>query len=362
MQEQVNKAFMYGKYNKRIKRALPDYDLPRPPGPLSLTGMESTTEVSLKLKSEKECCIIFPLFEAYEGIIPHYVINSAFWAAHAWRVNTDLIEKGWDIWFFVDRRLWAKTVVKEQFEKAHLEDFVLLFDVPKGRAIRHTLGSKLYAATSPYFQSYYRCYMADTDMFPSIRDPQNIIKTERLLDIGEDESLFMNDRYSYFEQQRRNIWRELYEMDIEEEEARLIYDSYVEKYLGYIPTGYWACPGQIYAWNPQKLRQDFKDMVIELTPNISDDEEQFGFYMAKTGARPAELRHIWHIPIYYGGRTDYFRDDPHYFDHVWLDRDKSDWETWHRQSHKQEVDAVSEYEVPELKSIWADNIGLYRRY
>ena len=74
-------------YNFRVKRPLPMYDLPRPPGPFN---------------RDSGRVVIFPLFRAYEGIVPHYVINSSFWASHAWRVNSDALEKEWDILFYVE--------------------------------------------------------------------------------------------------------------------------------------------------------------------------------------------------------------------------------------------------------------------
>ena len=366
----TEKYFMLGKYNKRIKRPLPEYDLEKPLGPFTLSEpVQQGT--SLKLKSDKECCIIFPLYTAYNGVIPHYVINSAFWAAHSWRVNTDMIKNGWDIWFFVDRELWVSEV-QQMFEKANLTDFVLLYDVPHGRAIRHRMGSDLYATTEPYFQSYYRVYMADTDLFPSTRDPQNIIKTEQILNIGEDESVFKSHNYSYDPTGYRKIAREKYETDIEEE-ARPIYVSFVEKYLGYKPTGRWGVAGQLFAWNPQQLREDFKEMVIELTPDISDDEEQYGFYLEKTGLRPDELHKLWDIPIYYQ-RADYFRKEVHYFDHIWLGRSQEDWDTnwktWRQKMKEEEksgesitteVAPILAYDDPEIKHLWRENIGLYKR-
>ena len=109
------------------------------------------------------------------------------------------------------------------------------------------------------------------------------------------------------------------------------------------------------------IRQDFKDMVIELTPNIADDEEQYGRWIEKTGIVPQPLGDIWHIPMYFT-RDDYFKDDPHYFDHVWLSRGQEDWDNiWMKQSSKQEVDAVSAYDDPDIKPIWTENIGLERR-
>ncbi|MCY3739924.1 MAG: hypothetical protein OXH00_02780 [Candidatus Poribacteria bacterium] len=342
----MDKAQMIKKYSRRIKRPLPEYDLPKPPGPFKQNG----------------ACVIFALFEAYEGVIPHYVINSAFWAAHSWRVNTDLIAKEWDIYFLVDSKLWAKKIVRDQFEKANLRNSVLLFEVPRGCAIRHKLGAKLYAATVPYFQDYHRCYLVDTDMFVSIRDQNNILPTDRLLDIGKDESLFMT--YSYGNRlTRRRIAPQKYEFETEAE-ARPIYDSYVEKYLGHPQTVYWQVSGQLFAWNPQQLREDFKAMIMELTPNISDDEEQYGLYLEKTGERPEQLRKIWRIPIHFA-REDYFSDEPYYFDHIWLDSNAEDSKNWAALKKEgvqtREKDPLLSYNETDIKDIWRENIGIHRR-
>ena len=352
---------MIKKYSRRIKRSLPDYDLPRPPGPFTLhENMYQRTE--LPLKSDSECCIIFPLYMAYNGIIPHYVINSSFWAAHSWRVNTDIIEKGWDIWFFVDERLWVPEV-EAMFEKANLRDFVILFDYPDGRVIRHNMGLDLYATTLPMFKNYYRVYMVDTDLFPSVRNPQHLIETQQFLNIGDDESLFMTNRYSHNPDGHRNIARQKYEFQTEAE-ARPIYNAYVKEYLGYIPKGMWTVSGQLFAWNPQQLRQDFKEMVIQLTPNISDDEEQYGFYLEKTGLRPQELGKLWNVPIHYS-REDYFSDEPHYFDHVWLspntadEKKRNEWKKGDILTREQ--DPLLSYDAPDIKHIWHENIGLNRR-
>lgn len=353
----MNKELMMRKYNRRVKRYLPEYDLPRPPGPLTLSG-PIKQDTPLKLKSDKECCVIFALYMAYDGIIPHYVINSSFWAAHAWRVNTDCIENRWDIYFLVDRKLWVPEVVA-MFEKAEFTDFVLFFDVPEGRVIRHKLGTKLYASTVPYFQNFYRCYMVDTDMFPSIRNPENIIKTKPLMDIGEDETLFMTYRYSEERDRHRKIARQKYETDIEEK-ARPIWDSYVKEYLGYVPNKERGVTGQLFAWNPQQLRQDFKDMVIQLTPNISDDEFQYVYYLEKTGLRPQKLADIWGIPIHYA-REDYFDEHPQYFDHIWLKQNEQDMETWGKHATQGELPPMNAYEDPDIKNIWRKNIGLYKR-
>ena len=357
----LDKTQMIKKYSRRIKRPLPDYNLPRPPGPF--TPSESIKQgTAIQLNSDKECCVIYALFMAYKDVIPHYVINSAFWAAHSWRVNTDLIEKGWDIFFLVDTQLWEFQSVIDQFEKANLMDFVLLFDVPKGRAIRHKLGAKLYAATVPYFQAYHRCYLVDTDMFVSIRDRNQILPTDRLMDIGRDESLFMTHRYCNRLTSRR-IAPQKYEFQTEAE-ARPIYDSYVEKYLGHPQTVYWQVSGQLFAWNPRRLREDFKDMILELTPNISDDEEQYGLYLKKTGLHPQELGKLWNVPIHHD-RKGYFSDEPYYFDHIWLEGNAQDDENWTALKkegvHTREKDPLLSYDAPDIKHIWRENIGLNTR-
>ena len=338
----LSKARLQKQYqrHRQDKRDLPVYDLPKPPGPLTISE-PVIQDTPLKLKSDKECCVILPLFMAYPDIIPHYYIDSAFWVAHSWRVNTDCIEKGWDIWFLVDRKIWEMEEVKQKFEKANLTDFVLPFDVPEGPAIRIKVGTKLYAATVPYFQSYYRCYLMDTDMFVAIRNPKNILKTDRLLNIGADESLFLDFRHGIHKHKAPAPMQRIRRYDTEvEEEARTLWDRYVKEYLGAILIHNWYFTGAVYAWNPQQLRQDFKDMVIQLTPNISNDEDQVLLYFLKTGILPESLVNIWDIPLYLK-KEHFLSDDPHYFDHL----------IYNSPEH---------YDDDEIKTI-LENSGLYRR-
>lgn len=344
-------------YNFRIKRRLSLYNLPRPPGPF--TYLTRTDGESIIPSSETEKCVIFPIFKAYDLQItpPHYIINSAFWAAHSWRVNTDCIEKGWDIFFLLDRELWDMQAVRDQFETANLTDFVVLFDMLPGRVIRHKLGAKFYATTVPDFRWYYRCYLWDTDNFVSIRDPNNILETERLLDIGGDESLVNTLFYSGPRPRDRPIWREKYEEDTDEY-ALPIYDSYLKAYLGYVPDTGYGVSGQMYVWNAKLLRQDFKDMVLELTPNISDDEDQYAAYLQKTGVKPMPLQDLWQIPMYFESKN-YYDDDPHYFDHVWLQRNDADIEVWNEICTTEEMKGLTAYDT--FSDIWVENIGLNRR-
>ena len=352
-------------YNFRIKRPLPLYDLPRPPGLFTTAPLEHDGEPIIP-NTEREKCVIFPIFRAYDAQVlpPTYIINSAFWAAHSWRVNTDCIEKGFDIFFLLDTELWKDASVRSQFQKANLTDFVVLFDVPKGRAVRHKLGAKLYATTVPEFRWYYRCYLWDTDNFVSIRNPDDRLPTDRLLQITglppfDDETIINTLFWNEHPERTRPVWREKYESDTEEY-SRPIYDSFLEAYLGYPPEKAWGVSGQLFAWNAKLLRQDFKDMVLELTPNIADDEDQYGAYLEKTGLRPMPLQDIWEIPMYFN-RDDYFEEDPYYFDHVWLKRNHADDKAWHEKCTTGEVASVTAYNDPDIVEIWTENIGIHRR-
>lgn len=349
-------------YNFRIKRELPVYDLPKPPVHLSHRNIARQPNEPIIPNSNRECCVIFPIFKAYDHqkTPPTYIINSAFWAAHSWRINTDCIDMGWDIFFFLDRELWKDESVREQFYKANLTESIIFFDMLPGRAVRHKLGAKLYAVTAPDFSNYYRCYLWDTDNFVSTRDAADLLMTERLIDIGEDESLVNTMFYNGPHERTRTIWREKYEEDTDEYSLP-IYDHYLEKYLGYPPTKAWGVSGQVFCWNPQQVRQDFKDMVIELSPNIADDEDQYGAYLEKTGNFPSRpLVETWEVPIYFT-IDNYFFDDPHYFDHIWLKREDDDYDSWFANCDKREVGAVQAYNDPKIVDIWTHNIGINRR-
>ena len=146
-----------------------------------------------------------------------------------------------------------------------------------------------------------------------------------------------------------------------DDEAEVVWHSVLRGYLGDKTPQYYSVSGQLMAWNPQKLRQDFKDMVIQLTPDIADDEDQYGFYVTKTGIRPQwDLNQLWHIPMYFS-REDYFTNAPHYFDHVWLKRGVEDDHEWFTFSASREFHGISAYDDPAISEIWKENIGLRRR-
>ena len=83
-------------------------------------------------------------------------------------------------------------------------------------------------------------------------------------------------------------------------------------------------------------------------------------YLRKTGVEPWPLNDIWHIPMYYVFE-DLLKDDPVYFDHVWLPRNDADDKAWHEESGVGEVSPVTAYDDPAIADIWRENIGLNRR-
>ena len=111
-----------------------------------------------------------------------------------------------------------------------------------------------------------------------------MLDVNRLLNIGEDESLVIPLFWAVpdpADKKGRGVWREKYELEISDDEAKELWDGFVNDYLGYVPENYHGVSGQLMAWNPRLLRQDFKDMVLELTPNLSDDEDQYSLIFAK---------------------------------------------------------------------------------
>ena len=80
--------------------------------------------------------------------------------------------------------------VRQQFEAAHLTDFVVSFPMPpQGNVVRHKLGFKLYAMVEDAFANYERAYLWDTDNFLSRSPGADTLDTDRLLNIGDDETL-----------------------------------------------------------------------------------------------------------------------------------------------------------------------------
>ena len=317
-------------YNRKIygKRPLPAYDLPRPPGPFS----------------DSRCCLIFSLFIAWDGIIPYYHINSAFWAAHSWRVNTNSIEREWDLWFLVEKELYQIPEVRQMFEKANLTDFVLLFEPVKGSAIRRKNGIALYATVLPYFENYYRAYLLDCDMFVGLSDEKYLLDVDRLLETGEDETLLKSFECYYVEKPYLRPALRLYDLKYPEKAEQLL-KGFIENYLGASYDSHFSIMGVCYAWNPQQLDPDFKEMVMELTPNVPNDEIQVGLYYLKKDLRenpPKSLSKIWDIGILLN-REGFFEGKSHYFDHVELDP------------------ATDDFDDPEIREIWRANAGLNKR-
>lgn len=339
----TSKEYQQLHYNFRVKRPLPIYDLPRPP---------------IATENKDNACVIWTLWEAYTGIVPTYTINSAFWAMHAWLVNTNILERGWDIKFLVERNLYAHESVRSQFEKANITDLVVLFDIlPFTDTVTRRLGNKVQALLEPTFDKYERAYLWDTDNFISIRDRNNRLDVTRLLDIGEDNDILKV--YDYSTMPSTQMHWDVYGDDSETSKERMY--GHLTDYLGYRPEKiYGGVTGCLQAWNPIEIGEASKDMVRTLIPKIACDEVAYSCLLQKTGRLPTKLKDCWDIPLC-NHRPDYFRDEPHYFDHIWLDRNEQDWEIWHAQTSKQQVDPISAYNDPDIAEIWRQNIGLNER-
>ena len=300
------------KHHKRFGRDLPIYNLPKPPLP---NGGRSCIIYGLLIGNDRDP----------ESCYHRYIINSAFWAAHSWRVNSDLIKKQWDIYFFVERRLYEQPVVRSQFEAANVIDSVILFDTPQCKATKRKTGLRLYATVCREFDIYERAYLIDADMFLCRRENASIFEMDRIFNIGEDESL--PNLYSANPVSHFRLQRPPYHLPKITAEARL--KQHLENYLGTPLKKGFKCLSGIIAWNPQQLREDFKDMVRKLTPTVCNEENQYAIYLVKTNSAIKPLDQVWlypenAIPRFGNFYGNFMKPDTpdHFFEHVVIGSDE----------------------------------------
>ena len=353
------------RYNFRVKRPLPTYDLAALPKAQSIIKEPRDTQ-RLQVKSNNESCIIYPLFLAYPPIVPYYIINSAFWSMHSWLVNTTALQDGWDVWFLVERQLWQDRQCQGMFHKANLADRVLLFNCQQGLAQTHQLGKKFYATTVAYFQNYNRCILADTDLFASRTPEAELIDMNLFKNMGKDESEILTN--SWNKRKLAKEWRYAAQkyLGVSDQEAHERYQGIIKNYLGYGCQKFYSVTGMLYTFCPQALNDAFKDNIRLLTPDICDDEDQYGLYLMKTGRQPDKLHKLrqGNVPLCFR-REDYFAGYDQYLDHIWLDRDpdrqSEEKKAWYRDVETREVEPISAYDDPEIADVWRNNIGLHRR-
>lgn len=315
------------------KRPLPEYDLPQPPF----------------LDPNSEHCLIFPLFIGDDDEVVSdyhtYLVNSAFWAAHSWRVNSDCIEQGWNIYFFVERRLYEQPAIWQQFRKANMTDDVILFDAIPGEARHFKYGLKLYATLHPAFDKYKRAYLLDADMFLASKNVDIPFNVKHMLDIGKDESLL--NLLSAIRKSRFRYMRHNYDLPGEAGKAKM--KKHLTAYLGREITHGFACLGGIIAWNPTQLRQDFKEMVRTLTPDVSNDETQYAIYRVKQRYQRynKELSALWHNLHLIGFLEQYLSNNlTHFLDHTVLCYSEKD---------------DPGYDGEPFATAWRQWTGIYRR-
>ena len=315
-------------HKKRFGRDLPVYDLPKPKSP-----------------NGGRVCIIYSLFIGNdlepESDYHTYIINSALWSAHAWRVNSNLMEKKGDIYFHVERRLYERPSVRSQFETANLTDSVIFFDIPPSEATCRKTGVRLYTTICPEFDTYERAYLIDADMFLCCQENAPRVDINCIYDIGEDESLL--NLLSAVHTPYFRLQRPPYHLPKTEAEAQL--KVHLEKYLGATLKSGFKCLSGIMAWNPQQLREDFKEMVRRLTPTVCNEENQYAIYRVKTDNGNTPLGHLWDIKLVGNFYNNFMKDTtpPHFFEHTVIDPDEP------------EFDRVAWIEK------WYSHIGIHRR-
>lgn len=316
---------------KKFGRDLPVYDLPKP-----------------KSGNGGRGCVIYSLFigdeRKFVSDYHRYLINSAFWSAHAWRVNCDLIKKGYDIYFCVEKRLYRQRAIREQFEMANLTDSVILFDPLLSEATRRKVGLKLYAFLRPELNRYERVYLMDADMFLCRQENASLIDIDCIDNIGEDESLpniFAAEPIDRFKLNRITC-HSAHDKGV----ARL--RNHLEGYLGASLTRGYRCWGGMYTCNPASLRRDFRDMVRQLTADVCYDEYQYAIYCLKIGRMNTPLGKLWRkngLTLVGNFYKNFMKPDTpeHFFEHAIINPDEP------------------EFEPQAWFEKWYSHIGIYRR-
>lgn len=284
-------------YKKRIK-----YDFPNYEGKGFKYEMNST-----------EACIVIPIFYGFEGTYPAYHVNAACWGFHSYLVNTNVVEKGVPLFFYIERQLWEPAVL--QLKKAGIPDNRLIqWSAPprvkewKGQYF----AQKLFTVLDPFFDTYDMVMMPDGDLYLSTALTERFdisalfgrIDPENYATYGMTEGLERSPRYSLY-------------YDLPNAESFQLWQSLVKEHLGFETEQVHRSDGGLNAWCPRTLKADFKDFVRRYSKYFGSEEDVNSLYVQYTGHRLEDLRKVWDIKMV---RTtpdlaNYSRENSYFFIH-----------------------------------------------
>ena len=256
--------------------------------------MRVYTKNSLQYKmTSKLGCLVFPIFRAIQGVDPIEYVNSAFWAAHSFVVNSDIVNKNIPIYFYVEDVVYES--LKQLFEDAHIpEQCTLVRSLTPKHWYGRIVSKKLHTVLDNYFEKYENVILLDCDTFLARTDTSLPLDIEKLWK-RRDHSVFG----SYYVRTKLDttppIFCQVSDMSYEEEYQafRGITRLHLKKEIDLT----YNMGGYINAFSPPYIRQDYKEFVEKNIPIFYNEEVLNSLYMQIYNRNIENLTETWKIPV-----------------------------------------------------------------
>ena len=257
-------------------------------------NMRSYTKDSLQYKmTSKLGCIVFPIFRAIQGVEPIEYVNSAFWAAHSFVVNSDIVNKNVPIYFYVEDIVYES--LKQLFEDAHIpKQCILVRSLTPKHWYGRIVSKKLHTVLDNYFEEYENVMLLDCDTFLAKTDTSLPLDIDRLLQ-RRDRSVFGSYNVRPNANTTPPIFCQVSDMSYEEEYQtfRGITRLHLNKEIDFT----YNIDGYINAFSPPYIRQDYKEFVAKNIPIFYNEEVLNSLYMQIYNKNIENLMETWGIPV-----------------------------------------------------------------
>lgn len=242
----------------------------------------------------KKGCLVFPLFLAYKDVIPTYHINSAFWAAHSFLVNSDVVAEQVPIYFYIEKQLWE--VTEDQFRGSGIpESRFMLYErpdyTPAGNGQWFT--QELYLILDERFDVYDNVLFFDTDVFLASAGYENPFQISQLWE-RRDRSL-MSTCNIVPALRRKPRWDYFYELPEAEGQKKWI--GLAEQALGVKTELVHQSRGVIHSFCPEFLSPDFKTFIHAAVHLFGSEEDILSLYMQWSSKILEDLIQTWCVPL-----------------------------------------------------------------
>lgn len=286
------------RYKQRIKFDFPDY----------------FSNFDYEMGSKKGC-LVFPLFIGFKDIVPTYHINSAFWAAHSFLVNSDIVEAQVPIYFYIEKQLWA--VAEDQFRRSGIpESRFMLYErpnyTPAGDGQWFT--QELYLILDERFDGYDNVLFFDTDLFLASAGSKNPFKISQLWERRDRRLMSTCNIVPYLSRNPR--WGYFYELP--EDEGRKKWIRLAEQALGVRTERVHHSRGVIHSFCPEFLSPDFKTFIHTAVHLFGSEENTLSLYMQWSGKMLEDLIQTWCVPLVQSAEEmrEAAQTATHFFTHI----------------------------------------------